>query len=175
MPFAIRSIDECVSAFDALKPDDELRNQGARDGAEDSWAFRDLEQWPESPPVASVYRIKDPSSYSKKVWEDPRSLMGFAGFQAIGTWNANGSGKWAHGDGWAVLDVHLVQEQAEDDDMLFDSPGGSVSLIFAIWRVEEGFACAVWNSHLHEAFTKVLGFNPWNEASWEHCTVWHGE
>ena len=175
MPFAPRSIARCLDAFRAIRPDDELRDQGARDGADNSWAFAALDASSDNPPVPSLYLVENPLSYSKKVMEDPKSLMGFANFQAIGTWNANGTGKWAHGEGWIALDVELTQEQAEDDDMLFDSPGGNVAVIIALWKVDEGYACAVWGGYQHQSLTKIMGFNPWNDATWEHCRVSHGE
>src|SRR5262245_39797636 len=108
----IRSIEKCVEAFRASQPDGELTEPPTDmyDAAK-AYAFADLSEWPSRPPVRSLYLMKRPDGYSSKVLTDPKVLVEYAHFNAVGTWNANGTARWLAGPDWIVADVALVQEQ----------------------------------------------------------------
>ena len=82
------------------------------------------------------------------------------------------------GADWIVVDVELVQEQAEESDCggCEGASGDYVSVVFAMWRVQEGFAAAVWNPGDHGTLALIMGFDPWAVSEgWQPCSVWYGE
>lgn len=181
MTFVLRPFDQCVEAFRASSPDEELREQSPPEhyDALAAFSFANLKQWPTRPPLTSLYRMRDPLVHSGEVLNDPQRLVAYSNHgTAVGTWNANGTGQWAHEPGaWIVADVELVQEQVDEDDFYDEegSGGDYVNVIFALWKVEDGWAAAVWRSGERDTLAKVMGFDAWPTAGWEPCKVWYGE
>jgi hypothetical protein len=94
-----------------------------------------------------------------------------------------GSGQWLSSPGaWIIVDVELVQEQAEGQDDYFDDEDGDgggggnyVDVVFALWKVEEGWAAAVWQPGDHDLLARLMGLPVWPSEGWQSCEVWYGE
>lgn len=175
MAFTPRPIDDCVAAFRAWRPDQSLREQSAQHyDAVTAWSFSDLRELPDAPPLTSLYRMGDPSSHSAEVLTNPKSFADYcSGFQpAVGLWNANGSGRWVHGGtDWILLDVELADGQGDDE---WGDDGG-VAVVFGLWKIEEGWAAAVFSPDEKQHLTRVMGLDAWPSEGWEACDVWFGE
>lgn len=171
----LRSFARCVEALARSSPDRKLIKQPSPHYAsEEAYAFEDLSAWSDNPPVTSLYLHDDDPG--EDLLKDPKELVDYCNFGgAVGTWNANGTAQWVASDGpnpWIIADVSLVQEQAEEDD--YDAPGGYVDVIFAMWRVEEGYAVAVWDSGEKVLLTEVMGLDAWPKG-FQEAKVWYGE
>lgn len=177
MGFAIRPFEQCVEVFRGSRKGELSAQQGEHYDTQQAYAFENLEDWSDDPPVTSLYLQKDPFGYSERVLEDPKTLVEYSNFGgAVATWNANGSGQWCGSPGeWLMVAVELVQEQAEDDDFGYDAPGNYVDVIFAIWKVEEGYACAVWRPDERDLLASVMGLDSWPAEGWQAVDVWYGE
>lgn len=144
--------------------------------AEVGYSYQDLSKWPDSPPVPSIYKLKrDPD---EGPLTDPKSLVDASNYQAVGTWNANGDGRWVAGDGWILLSVTLVQEQAEDQGCGGCGGGGAgdyVPVAYGLRKVTDGYASMIWPKNDQEAITKVFGLEHFPVDGWESVEVWHGE
>src|SRR5690606_6455678 len=120
MPFTVRSIQVAVARLRASRPDETLNIPTEFEHYDTiaAWSFDPVGDWASDPPFAVLYQQRDPLGHSEKVLSDPKALVDYANFGgAIATWNANGHGRWAHSPGeWIVVEVELVQEQADDDD-----------------------------------------------------------
>ncbi|HLT35919.1 MAG TPA: hypothetical protein VK034_06530 [Enhygromyxa sp.] len=181
MPFTVRSIQVAVARLRASRPDETLNIPTEFEHYDTiaAWSFDPVGDWASDPPFAVLYQQRDPLGHSEKVLSDPKALVDYANFGgAIATWNANGHGRWAHSPGeWIVVEVELVQEQADDDDLGdFDGGGGDyVDVIFAVWKVSEGWAAAVWPPGERDLLAELIGLDGWPEQGWEGCEVWYGE
>jgi hypothetical protein len=185
MSFSVRPFSACVEALRQAEPDEELNsateNLEHYDSAE-AHSYDTIGEWADDPPLSVLYRQKNPMGSSRELLQKPKSFVDYCNFGgAVATWNANGEGRWKHGEDWIVVDVELVQEQAEADCGACGDGGGGgdyVSVIFALWKVEEGWAAAVWRPGERDVLTKVMGFDPWNDkdtGDWQACSVWYGE
>lgn len=179
MPFRPRPFADALAALRASNPDAEL-NTGAGEhyDAEVAFSFGPIGEWSDDPPIPTLYKMKNPHGYSAKVFSDPKSLVSYSNFGgAVATWNANGSGHWLASPGeWIIVDVELVQEQAEQDpDYFEDAPGSWVYVIFALWKCEDGYAAAVWSPNDTDTLAKVMGLDAWPSEGWQPTTVWYGE
>lgn len=174
--FTIRSIDDAVAALRASNPDASLKTGVASHGDnEAAWSFGAIKGWPKSPPVSTLYKQKRPLKWSANVLKDPKKLVDYANFEAVGTHNAKGKGRWlAADDQWIIVEVELRQEQF-DPDADEDFGGGQVSVVFALWRVTEGFAAAIWRRWDTITLAKVMGFDAWPTVGWADVDVWYGE
>jgi hypothetical protein len=180
--FAPRSIAEIVEILRATRPDETLNAPDTHEHYDTigTWSFDPVGQWASSPPFSVLYQQNNPLNYSKAVLDDPKTLVSYSNFGgAIATWNANGRGTWQHSPGaWILADIELVQEQAGDDDF-FDEEGGGggnyVSLIFALWKIAEGWAAAVWEPGDRDTLARLIGLPEWPSEGWQACEVWYGE
>ncbi len=185
MPFQVRSIQVAVDLLRELDPDEPLNTpeQFEHYDTIGAWSYDPVGEWASSPPFSVLYQQRDPLGHSEEVLTNPNKLLDYANFGgAIATWNANGTGKWAHSPGeWIIVDVELVQEQADDDDDDYfdDEEGGGggnyVSVIFALWKVSEGWAAAVWRPVERDTLVELIGLDEWPTEGWEDCRVWYGE
>lgn len=179
MAFTIRSFTEAAQIMQAANPEVALRSDPAEHYAsERAYSFAPLGEWSDDPPVSliSLQRIGDDEA--RRLTGDPKALVEYGNFGgAIGTWNANGEGRWVGSPGaWILVDVELVQEQAaEDPDYFEDSPGSYVNLVFALWRVQEGWCCAVWRPAEDELLAMIMGLDAWPSEGWQATRVWYGE
>ncbi|MBL8683548.1 MAG: hypothetical protein JNK05_30540 [Myxococcales bacterium] len=176
MSFAIRSIELAVAAMKASTPDAKLNTGTTGEyGNEKAWSFGAIKGWPKSPPVSTLYKQKNPLSYSAEVMKNPKKLVSYACFEAVGTHNAKGKGRWlAADDQWIIVEADLTQEQF-DPDADEDFGGGQVSVVFALWRVTEGFAAAVWRRWDTATLATIMGFDAWPTDGWADVDVWYGE
>ncbi len=180
--FTVRSIQVAIDKLRASRPDQTLNTPSEHEHYDSigTWSFDPVGTWASSPPYSVLYQQRNPFGYSKTVLSDPKSLVSYANFGgSIATWNAKGSGRWSHSPGeWILVDVELVQEQAEGQDDWGDdesSGGNYVSVIFALWKVEEGWAAAVWESHHQALLAELIGLPAWPTQGWQDCEVWYGE
>ncbi len=133
------------------------------------YARADLLAPPEPAPHAALFELREAPSPSVLIAPDTL-LRASAPLEAIGAWNARGTGRLAHGDGWSVLEVELVPEQ---EDAAFDERVGVIAAVFAL---EAGrWASLVWPGARHEEVAQILGFDPWNQSVWTKHEVWLGE
>jgi hypothetical protein len=182
--FAIRSIKAIVAELKASRPGEKIKTS-KKPGHYDSvgaWSFDKINDWPSRPPLSVLYQMNNPLRHSKQVLDDPNKLLDYANFSAIGTWNAKGSCNWQSSKGaWIIVDAELVQEQASDDDFFDDEDGdggygGShVDVIVALWKVEEGWAAAVWRPEDRDLLAKLMGLPGWPSKGWKTGQVWYGE
>ncbi|MFV8751983.1 hypothetical protein ACNOYE_15665 [Nannocystaceae bacterium ST9] len=178
----MRSIQVAVDKLRASRPDETLNAPTEFEHYDSigAWSFDPVGTWAPSPPFSVLYQQRNPLGYSSKVLTDPKELVEYANFGgSIATWNSKGSGRWIHSpDEWILVDVELVQEQAGDYDD-FDDEGGSggdyVSVIFALWKVEEGWAAAVWEPADQALLADLIGLAAWPSEGWQDCEVWYGE
>jgi len=175
MPFQVRSIQVAVDRLRASQPDATLNTptEFEHHATIAAWSFDRVGEWSDDPPFAVLYQQRDPG---ETVLTDPKQLVEYANFGgAVATWNCKGEGRWAHSPGeWIIVDVELIQEQAEDDG--FDeNPGDVVDVIFALWKVSEGWAAAVWPASAPDLLAELIGFNGWPDSGWTGCEVWYGE
>jgi hypothetical protein len=113
-----------------------------------------------------LFRIEDPLDAVEGALTDAGKALDYISIgNAIGTFNSNGTGSFACGDGWLIAEVELVQEQAEDDD-------GGVSLCYALFQVTEGWAGALWDGDVDE-LKRIAGLE--GVALKRSCTLWYGE
>ena len=71
-----------------------------------------------------------------------------------------------------------MQEQAEYDDEIFgeeDGGGSYVDVIIALWKVEEGWAAAVWRPTDRDLLAQLMGLGAWPSKGWKKSNVWYGE
>ncbi len=173
MPFDIRSIQVAVDKLRASQPDSTLNTTTECEHYDSvaAWSFDPVGEWASDPPFSVLYQQKDPGA---DVFTDPKSLVSYANFGgAVATWNANGSGRWAHADDqWILVEVELIQEQADDD---YGADGDYVSVVFALWRVREGYAAAVWSPDDTDLLAQMIGLDEWPRDGWQDCDVWYGE
>lgn len=181
MPFQVRPFQAALDVFRASPPPSAKKKKEKKlhEGTEGNYdtlraySYSPLGEWPKDPPVTTLYQQKDPFGYSEKVLTDPKSLVSYCNFPAVGTWNANGSGRWLSDPaGWILVDVELTQEQADED---YEGPGGYLLVIFALWRVEEGYAAGVWRDGDGALLAQVMGLDAWPDTGWQPCKVWYGE
>jgi hypothetical protein len=184
MSFTIRSIQVAVDRLRASQPDATLNAPTTFEHHDSmgAWSFDPIGEWSTEPPFSVLYQQRDPLGYSAEVLVDPKNFVDYCNFGgAVATWNSNGTGRWAHSPGeWIIVDVELVQEQAADhDDGDFDDEFGSsgdyVDVIFALWKVSEGWAAAVWRPDDRDLLAQLIGFESWPEGGWQDCEVWYGE
>lgn len=179
MSFALRPFDAALAALRATKPGAALHSgQGEHYDAEVAYSFESVGEWSHDPPVPTLYRMKNPLGYSDEILADPKVFVDYANFGgAVGTWNANGSGRWCASPGeWILVDVELVQEQAEQDPDYFEGdPGAYVYVVFALWRTSDGWAAAVWPPSDVDALAAIIGLDGWPAEGWQPATVWYGE
>jgi hypothetical protein len=175
MGFRVRPFQECVAAFAASSAKKKLKKQdGSHWDSKEAHAFKSLGSWPSSPPVTSLYLQDDPLSHSDDVLKDPKQLVEYCNFKAVGTWNARGKARWLASDApWILADVELTQEQAGDRDE--EASGDYIGVVFALWKVEEGYAAAVWDPGERDLLAKVMGLDAWPDAGWQDAEVWYGE
>lgn len=179
MAFTPRTFEEATRIMQAGNPDVPVKTGVAEHYAsEAAVSFDELGAWSDDPPVPliSLQRITDAEAI--RLTRDPKALVDYANFGgAVGTWNANGEGRWASSPGeWIVVDVELVQEQAEQDpDYYEDAPGSWVYIIFALWKVAEGWACAIWSPQETDHLAMIMGLEAWPAEGWQATRVWYGE
>jgi hypothetical protein len=177
--FTPRPFEDCIRIMRAANPEGELFSGVAEHHASElAVAYGELGQWSETPPVPliSAQRITDDEAI--RLTQDPKALVAYANFGgAIGTWNANGDGRWNASPGaWIVVDVELIQEQAEaDPDYFGDAPGAYVDVVFALWRIQGGWAAGVWSPADCEALAIIMGLEHWPRDGWQATRVWYGE
>lgn len=178
MSFNVRSIQAAVAALQATRPEQPL-NSGKAEHHDNAmaWSFGKLKGWPSSPPVSTLYQQNNPLRTSAKVLSAPKSLVDYCNFEAVGTWNAKGHGRWLaspnEGD-WIIVLADLQQEQF-DPDADEDFGGGQVAVAFALWRVTEGYAAAVWNKWDTATLASLIGLDAWPAEGWADVSVWYGE
>ncbi|HFE45890.1 MAG TPA: hypothetical protein ENJ18_10445 [Nannocystis exedens] len=175
--FTVRPFQDSVQIMRAANPQGHLYSGVAEHHASElACSFDELGVWPKNPPVAliSAQRITDEQAI--EMTRDPRALVAYCNFGgAVGTWNANGEGRWAASPGeWIVVDVELAQEQAEGSGFV-DTPGAYVDVVFALWRIQGGWACAVWSPIDCEALAIIMGLDHWPRRGWTATKVWYGE
>ena len=177
MTFVLRPFARCLETFAASRPGEQLNEHpdGNYD-TEKAYSFDDLSTWASDPPLTALYRQRDPLLHSKDVFTDPKMLLDYANFgNAIGTWNANGEARWqCSPDEWIIADVDLVQEQA-DDEWGDEGGGDYVSVVFALWKVEDGYAAAVCRPNERPLLASVMGIGEWPSEGWQDAKVWYGE
>ncbi len=169
MTFQKRSIEECLDIYRSTgsKKLKEQENGHYIEGK--AWSFSNLDEWPEQGPVNSLYLF---NKGDIEITEDHNRLVEFCNFQAVGVWNANGEGRAITVlEEYQLVDVELVQEQADDD---YYNPADYVNIIYAIWVVNEGVAVAIWNSNDSKTLAKIIGIK-YPTSGWSSVTVWHGE
>lgn len=178
MSFTIRSIQDAVARLRASQPDATLNAPSEFEHHDTiaAWSFDPVGEWASEPPFSVLYQQRDP----RDVLDDPKAFVDYANFGgAVATWNSNGSGRWARSPGeWIVVEVELVQEQADDDEGFGDPDGDGgdyVDVIFALWKVSEGWAAAVWRPSQRDLLAELIGFERWPEDGWQDCDVWYGE
>jgi hypothetical protein len=173
-----------VAELRASRPGEKLNVKKKHDHYDSvgTWSFDKLGESPSRPPLSVLYQQRNPFGYSKQVLADPNALLDYANFRAIGTWNARGSAEWLSSpDAWIIVDAELVQEQAEghDDYFLEDDEGAYggdyVDVIVALWKVEEGWAAAVWRPSDRDVLAKLMGLPGWPKKGWKSAQVWYGE
>jgi hypothetical protein len=87
----------------------------------------------------------------------------------VGTWNASGDGAWQSSKGeWIVAEASLLSEQADDFEPEID-------VVFALWKVEEGWGTAVWRPAESDLLARLMGLPKWPKSGWKDCRVWFGE
>jgi len=180
MAFKLRTFDQVLGALRASDPRGELKTgQGEHHDAQAAYSFVAVNEWSGDPPTPTLYRMGNPPGHSAKIFTDPRVFVDYANFGgAVATWNANGEGRWcADPDGnWIIVDVELVQEQAEQDPDYFDGdPGAYVYIVFALWRLADGYAAAVWTPDDTDTLARLIGLPTWPTEGWQQTTVWYGE
>jgi len=166
--FAIRGFDDAVAALRTARPDASL-NEGTVDHYDNVRAasFEPVGEFPRSGPASALYLQGD--GLSDATVGDAASFIDYANFQAVGTWNAAGDGRFLHRPGeFALLRAELLQEQDEDEMDPTD-------VLFAAWRVTEGWACAVWEPSDATTLAAVMGIGAMPDDGWSPCEVWYGE
>lgn len=179
MTFTVRPFVDATKIMAQANPETELHLGVAEHYAsEEAVALAPLGEWSDDPPVPTISRQRLDDREADGYTRDPRALVEYANFGgAIGTWNANGEGRWVSSPGeWILVAVELVQEQAEgDSDDFEDSPGSWVSVLFALWRIAEGWACAVWRPADAEVLATIMGLDALPSEGWVATRVWYGE
>jgi hypothetical protein len=180
--FEIRNLDVIIRKFRASRPNDTLNELDTAAGRQQhvdciaAWSFDPIGTSDSS----VVYQVEHPLQWSREVLKDPKVFVDYCRFHgSVGTWNANGEGQWLAEPGkWILVDVELVQEQADGSDDYDDEGGGGgnyVSVTFALWKVKEGWLAAVWEPSKHAVLAKLIGFKTWPKKGWQPCKVWYGE
>ena len=175
--FTVRPFEDSVQIMRAAHPDGILYSGVADHHASElACSYGELGVWSEEPPMSLISAQRISEEEAVRLTADPKALVDYANFGgAVGTWNANGEGRWSASEGqWIVVDVELVQEQAEDSG-LDDGPGSYVDVIFALWRIQGGWACGVWSPRDSEALAIIMGLDRWPREGWLATKVWYGE
>lgn len=178
MSFTVRSIEDAVAALQATNPEQPLnQDKASHHDNVTAWSFGKVNGWPNNPPVSTLYQQKNPLRTAATVLTSPKSLVSYCNFEAVGTWNSKGPARWlasANAGDWIIVLADLQQEQF-DPDADEDFGGGQVAVAFALWRVTEGYAAAVWNKWDTAGLAKVMGLDAWPTEGWAEATVWYGE
>jgi hypothetical protein len=175
MSISTRSFQQCVDDLQASRPEKKLLEQEPPNyDSIKAYAFGNLAEWPRNPPITSLHLQGDPLNHCSGVLSDPASLLDYLNCgNAVGIWNARGRATWQHeNDQWIIADVDLGGGQGEDDG--FDDEG-AVSVVFALWKVEEGYAAAIWRPDERAVLARVMGLETWPESGWQNAEVWYGE
>jgi hypothetical protein len=169
----VENFSAVLERFKASNPTKKLKSfERVHYAALEAWSFKSLSSWPSNPPVTTLLKVRDPREHDEAVLRSAKSLVGYANFgNAIGTWNARGTGRWVGGADWILAQVGLTQEQAGDEE----ASGDYVSLILAVWQLEDGWAAAVFRSDERELAMTLMGKAAWPEAGWQEEAVWYGE
>jgi hypothetical protein len=184
--FGIRSIKAIVDELQASRPGEKLEIPSEHEHYDTigTWSFDPVGTWASRPPFSVIYQQRNPLGHSKQILSDANKLLDYANFGgAIGTWNAKGPADWLNSPGeWIIVDAELVQEQAEGQDDYFDDEDGEggfggnyVDVVIALWKVEEGWAAAVWRPSDRDLLAKLMGLPAWPSKGWKKCEVWYGE
>lgn len=159
----LRPFEASLAAFREACPAEREVYEQSRVHGQKAYACDDLETWPESPPTPSLhlhtadglrlFRVEDavatPLATIRRCW-----------FNAIGTWSCRAQGSSVGGDGWRIVVATLVNGEGEDRTR-------DIHVIFAVWRVKEGDACAVAQVHQREAVAQMVGLTDWPSDGWE--------
>jgi len=175
--FTVRPFEDSVRIMRAAHPSGPLFSGVAEHHASElACAYSELGVWSEDPPVSLISAQRITDAHAIELTSDPAALVNYANFGgAIGTWNANGEGRWTSSPGeWIVVDVELAQEQAQESG--FDkAPGSYVDVVFALWRIQGGWVCGVWSPNDSEALAIIMGLERWPREGWVATKVWYGE
>ena len=175
--FTVRPFEDSVKIMRAANPEGTLYSGVAEHHASElACSYEQLGIWSEAPPVSLISAQRITDEHATQLTRDPKALVEYSNFGgAIGTWNANGEGRWTASPGqWIVVDVELVQEQAEQGGFE-DAPGSYVDVVFALWRIQGGWASAVWSPADSEALAIIMGLDRWPREGWSATKVWYGE
>lgn len=179
MGFTVRPFVDAARIMAQANPESELHIGVAEHYAsEEAIALAPLGEWSDDPPVPTISRQRMTDDEGRTLTSDPKALVDYANFGgAIGTWNAHGEGRWVASPGeWILVDVELVQEQAEEDpDYFEEAPGSWVNVLFALWRVAEGWVCAVWRPADAAVLATIMGLDALPADGWVATRVWYGE
>jgi hypothetical protein len=167
--FPIRPFADCVAAFRAVAPSKLKKQASPHYAGTEAWAWDDLEEWPERPPIESLHLVPDAPS---DVLEAPQGFLDWANFgNAVGTWNVTDEEALWKGSPkcWILLLLELSREEDWEH-------GGGVDLVMACWRVEEGVAVGI--TELTDAgrarLLPVMGLASWPD-DFEPASLWYGE
>ena len=163
--FSVRGFDECAEAFASLDDSSPIEEQQL-DGVERVVSFDDLSVFPDPAPHHALLLQK--STLLPSALEEPNRLVSLVDAALLGVWNAKGTGRTTHGEGWGLVDLSFERE--DPDEM--ESP---VEVLLAVFEVCEGWAIWVGPGHRPEHLASVMGFSPFQSNAWKPCEVWIGE
>jgi len=163
MALKLRPFAEVLDVFKATAPKKKPKSfDGIHYAALSAWSFGNLNAWPSNPPIPTLLQIANPKDHGPDVLKKASALLQYANFgNAIGTWNAGGEARFASGKDWILANVSLTQEQAQD-------------MLLAVWRLSDGWAAAVLDSHAEDLLTRLIGLDAW-PSKWKTERVWYGE
>lgn len=174
MSLPLRPFEDVLTIFRASNPKKKLKTYpNLHYAALEAHSFGNLARWPSNPPVSTLAKVRDPRDHDETLFQSAAALLRYANFgAAIGTWNAGGTAQWVGGEDWILASVDLTQEQADDG---YEGSGDYVSVILAVWRLEDGWAAAILRDTERALAAALLGLPGWPEQGWSAERVWYGE